>query len=367
MGFPADVRTKVLIRCARICCLCFKQCGTKIEVHHIEQEADGGANKENNALPVCFDCHADVGSYNAKHPKGTKYRDKELRGRRDALYQLIESGALIAQILVKQLPTNASVKSAATLAGVINALQSSLEPSRESRAFLKRVLEPTTALDALGRKLKILGDEDSAWILDSLVDTSRNSCRAIKVLAQIAPGLPHDQKLLTVERTVRNVTLLGEIAQKAALLSEFDPELLQLPDKAVQMAFFGDVLDIIARDRFDEINYLVPALVGAQSALPKALWVPYIMLLISQSASMSYKGAPAAKQALTQLSDELAMAGLLSLTPEVVRQFSTERWQAAKRLATLYGHLVGGQQGDFLNDLATMSWQAFYRNYITDE
>jgi len=40
MGFPSDVRTKVLIRSARICCLCFKQCGTKIEVHHIVQEAD---------------------------------------------------------------------------------------------------------------------------------------------------------------------------------------------------------------------------------------------------------------------------------------------------------------------------------------
>ncbi|RQQ11194.1 HNH endonuclease [Burkholderia stagnalis] len=366
MGFPVDVRTKVLIRCARICCLCFKQCGTKIEIHHIVQEADGGANTESNALPVCFDCHAEVGNYNARHPKGTKYRAEELRVRRDMLYKLVESGTLIAQVLVKQLPGNAVVKSAAMVVGAINALPSPPEPSGESREFLERVLKPTTALDALPRKLEILGAEDSAWILDSLVDRSKDSSRAIEVLAQLAPGLPRDQKLLTVERTVRNVTLFGDIAQKAALLSEFDSELLQLPDKAVRMAFFNEVFDIIKRDQFVEVNDLVPVLVGTHSALPKSLWANYVMLLINQSVSMSYKGAPAARQALTRLPDEVAKAGLLNLKPEVVIQFGHDRWQVAKRFANRYGHLVGDQQGEFVNDVATMSSRAFFAKYIPD-
>lgn len=366
MGFPVDVRTKVLIRCARICCLCFKQCGTKIEVHHIVQEADGGPNTENNALPVCFDCHAEVGNYNTRHPKGTRYRADELRVRRDALYKLVESGTLVAQLQVKQLPENAVVKSAAMVAGAINALPSPPEPSGESREFLERVLKSTTALDALARKLKILGAEDSAWILDSLVDRSKDSSRAIEVLARLAPELPSDQKLLTVERTVRNVTLFGEITQKTALLSEFDSELLQLPDEAVRMAFFGDVFDIIGRDQFVEVNDLVPVLVGTHSALPEVLWANYVMLLINQSVSMSYKGAPAARQALTRLPDEIAKAGLLNLKPKVVSQFSHDRWQVAKRLATRYGHLVGGQQGEVVNDVANMSWRAFFEKYIPD-
>lgn len=366
MGFPADVRTKVLIQCARICCLCFKQCGTKIEVHHIEQEADGGANTMSNALPVCFDCHTEVGSYNPRHPKGTKYKVEELLARRDALYELVKSGTLVAQIVVKQLRVNAAENSTAMVTGAIKALQARPEPSDEARKFLKHVLRPTTALDALARKLEMLGTEDAAWILDSLVELSKNSSRAIEALARLAPALPSEQKLVAVERTVRNVTLFGETTQKAALLSEFGSELLQLPDNAVQLAFFGDIFDIIGRDQFDQVNDLVPALVSAHAGLPKTLWADYVMLLIGQSGSMSYKGAPAAKGALTELPSKVAKAGLLNLKPEAVHQFGHDRWKAAKRLATQYGHLVGIEQSEFLTDLAAMSWQALSKKYIPD-
>lgn len=37
-------------------------------------------------LPLCFNCHAEVGHYNDRHPKGTKYRPGELRGHRDAWF-----------------------------------------------------------------------------------------------------------------------------------------------------------------------------------------------------------------------------------------------------------------------------------------
>jgi len=366
MGFPVDVRTKVLIRCARICCLCFKQCGTKIEVHHIEQEADGGANTESNALPVCFDCHAEVGSYNTRHPKGTKYRGDELRARRDAIYKLVESGTLVAQVLVKQLPTNTASKSAAVVAGAIKSLPTQIDPSSESRDFLKHVLKATTALDALASKLVILGTEEAAWVLDSLVESSKDSSRAIEVLARLAPGLPIDQKLLIVERTVRNITLFGSPAHKAALLSEFNSELLQLPDGSLRMAFFSDVFGIIKRDQFDEVNELVPALVGAHAAVPEELWSDYVMLLIDQSGSSSFKGAPAAKQAMTRLPENVAKTSLQNLKPEVVSQFGLNRWEAARRLAKQYGHLIDGRHGAFVNDLATMSWRTFGEKYMTD-
>lgn len=359
MGFPVDVRTKVLVRCARFCCLCFKQCGTKIEVHHIIQEADGGANAESNALPVCFDCHAEVGSYNDRHPKGTKYKPAELRARRDQLYKLVESGALLAQILIKQLPAIASAESVATVAAAIATLPERPEPSREAREFLDRVLRPETALDALARKLGILGAEDAAWIIDSLIERSKGSTRAIAVLARLMPGLPSDQQLLAGERIVRNVTLFGEIAQKAVLLTEFDKELLKLPDNAVRVAFFEDVFDIVKRDQFDEVNELVPALVGADEGIPQVLWGEYVMLLIGQSSSMSYKGAPAARRALVKLPNEVAKAGLSELSVERVCAFGHDRWQSAKTLAAKYGHLLHDAQKELANDLATMSWRAF--------
>ena len=345
MGFPSDVRTKVLIRSARICCLCFKQCGTKIEVHHIVQEADGGPNTEANALPVCFDCHAEVGSYNPRHPKGTKYRDEELRTRRDNVYKLVESGALLALILVKRLPANTADKSAEAVESAIKALPSHPEPNDESQEFLKRILKPTTTLDALASKLKLLGPEDAAWFLDSLVKRTKESARAIEALARLIPGLPNDQKLLAVERTMRNVTLFGETKEKTALLSEFDGEVLQLSDEALRLAFFRDVFEIIDHDQFDEVNELVPSLVRAQECLPRALWADYVKLLIVQSGSLSFKGAPAAKRALTQLSNDIANAGLLALTPEVVYQLGHSRFESAQRLAAQYSALVAGRNG----------------------
>ncbi len=92
MPFPASVVDELLVKCARFCCLCRQHKGQKMEIHHIDQEADGGANTADNGLPVCFDCHADVNSYNDNHPKGRKYRAKELRQLRDQWFKLVAEG-----------------------------------------------------------------------------------------------------------------------------------------------------------------------------------------------------------------------------------------------------------------------------------
>ena len=40
-----------------------------------------------NAIPLCFDCHSDVLAYNVRHPRGSKYRIKELKARREQIYE----------------------------------------------------------------------------------------------------------------------------------------------------------------------------------------------------------------------------------------------------------------------------------------
>ncbi len=77
------VREKALVACGRRCCICHQFCGTRIELHHIISQADGGASTLDNCIPLCFNCHADVGHYNPRHPRGTKYTASELRGHRD--------------------------------------------------------------------------------------------------------------------------------------------------------------------------------------------------------------------------------------------------------------------------------------------
>lgn len=87
MPFDDKIRNKVLLWCDRHCCLCKKACGVNIEVHHITPESKGGKSDLDNAIPLCFECHSNVGSYNAEHPRGTKYKPDELKARREQIYE----------------------------------------------------------------------------------------------------------------------------------------------------------------------------------------------------------------------------------------------------------------------------------------
>lgn len=84
--FSEDVKLKCLLWSDRHCCLCGKQCGVDIEIAHIDSEEKGGDNID-NAIPLCYDCHAKIGRYRREHPKGNKYRPKELKARREQIYE----------------------------------------------------------------------------------------------------------------------------------------------------------------------------------------------------------------------------------------------------------------------------------------
>lgn len=83
MPFSTSVRQKALVNSRRRCCVCNKFSGLYTDVHHIEQEADGGPNTLDNAIALCQDCHGEAGHYNPRHPKGTKYKPDELKKHRD--------------------------------------------------------------------------------------------------------------------------------------------------------------------------------------------------------------------------------------------------------------------------------------------
>lgn len=82
--FPKSVVESVLIKCRRHCCVCGVWCGQKIEIHHIESPGD---SSQDNAIPVCFNCHAEIVSYNPDHPKGRRYTSNELRKLRDDTFK----------------------------------------------------------------------------------------------------------------------------------------------------------------------------------------------------------------------------------------------------------------------------------------
>jgi len=123
MGFSPKIKEEVLAACGRHCCLCHKFCGIKIEIHHIIQKADGGEDSFENAIPLCFDCHADMRSYDHNHPKGTKYTATELTRHRNNWYnkisgnigilnrsEVMETDKQVYLTLVSILPWNGTIK-----------------------------------------------------------------------------------------------------------------------------------------------------------------------------------------------------------------------------------------------------------------
>jgi hypothetical protein len=60
-------------------CICHRFCSVKIETDHILPAAEAGPDTIDNAIPVCFECHAEIHGYNDKHPRGRKFTPDELR------------------------------------------------------------------------------------------------------------------------------------------------------------------------------------------------------------------------------------------------------------------------------------------------
>lgn len=100
MGFPTAIKQQVMIDSARHCCVCHRYKGIKMEVHHLKQKANGGEDTFENAIPLCFDCHADAGHFNDRHPRGTKFSIKELIKARDAWYEYVRKNQLVEKILI---------------------------------------------------------------------------------------------------------------------------------------------------------------------------------------------------------------------------------------------------------------------------
>jgi hypothetical protein len=89
----SQVKEAALIASGRHCSICHIFCELKIEVHHILQRSEGGDDSFDNAIPVCFNCHADMRSYDHRHPKGTKYTPSELKAHRDRWYEKVRNGS----------------------------------------------------------------------------------------------------------------------------------------------------------------------------------------------------------------------------------------------------------------------------------
>ncbi|MBI4479275.1 MAG: HNH endonuclease, partial [Acidobacteria bacterium] len=88
MPFPSNEVDGLLVACHRHCCICHRFCGVKMEMDHIVPSGNDGTDAIENAIPVCFECHAEIHSYNDKHPRGRKFHPEELRKHKEQWLQI---------------------------------------------------------------------------------------------------------------------------------------------------------------------------------------------------------------------------------------------------------------------------------------
>lgn len=358
MPFDPDVKVSMLIRCARLCCLCWKPCGTNIEVAHIKAEADGGLSDPNNGIPVCFDCHQEIGAYDDKHPRGNKFRNDELRARRDHTYQLVETGALQAQIIAAR-----ARQDWITDFSILPVIPAPLPLSTEATRFLAAVMTSDGLPHALDRKFLLLSEQDCAQVLDRLLSEVNKHSQAISALGQIvrSPEFDRGQAVIVAEQTVRSVTLFGDIDAKVALLQNFPEMILADADESLRLALFEDLIHTVREDQFAAVNKLVPVLVNHANAIPDMHRKDYVFTLLDQAESSSHRGAPAAQNALTSLPDSIAASGIRALDAEYLLWHYLKK--SVKRFVSQYAHLAGSENRGLLDDFNSLGYRDFTNKY----
>jgi hypothetical protein len=362
MSFSAEVKTLMFVRCGRLCCLCLKQCGVNIEAAHIRAEGKGGSNDEENGIPVCFDCHQEMESYNDDHPKGNKFRPAELIARRDRVYRLVESGSIYAQVVARCLrrsslePTDAEIDESV----------SPPVPTAEEKRLLE-MLASELPPEAPDRKIKLLSPKGQAFVLDGLLKEAPARPTAVTALCRAATRnlLSEDDQRVTVEQLVRAVTLFGTPSAKAALFETLTPEVFGQVDEELRLALFDDAIHIIKRDQFDEVNKLVPALQSHIAAVPSELRADFVMALLDQGRSRSHQGAPSARRMLASLPEEMAKPALPRLDRKFLEWYGREKFVRA--FVRDFGKLADPKQRPMLNDLLTLSDRDFRDKYCPDD
>lgn len=96
MSFPQKIKDEIFVKSARHCCVCHKSKGLNIEVHHITPKKQGGQDTYENAIALCFDCHADAGHYFAGHPKGSKLSPNELLKHKEEWFDIVQNNKIDA-------------------------------------------------------------------------------------------------------------------------------------------------------------------------------------------------------------------------------------------------------------------------------
>jgi len=161
-----------------------------MEVDHIVPKAEGGTDEYDNAIAVCFDCHAEIHHYNPAHPKGRRFRPNELKAHRD---QWLAFCAANPEALAGSVPP----AEGGAIERLLNELMFNEYLASEGR---------TATVFEVSQFRRAIGDGMFSWLKTEQVSAI---CRAYALISEINNRA---QGLTTIEHTARRSDLYNEIS-----------------------------------------------------------------------------------------------------------------------------------------------------------
>jgi hypothetical protein len=314
MPFSPNTKARMFVKSARICCLCYKPCGTNIEAAHIIAEADGGPNTDENGIPLCFDCHQEIGSYDPKHPKGNKFTEIELKARRDKVYDLVENGVLQAQIVTTKLHNNID----STHDRNSNIVIEIYRPTKEVKIIIELAQKSSSKPENIPLKLQLLNDREQAYVIDTLTEEFDNIESLNSLFAIISNENFKEKALIILEQILRKVTILMDINLKKDFMCNVPIEILKITDEGLRIAFFTELIGILELNQFQEVNKITGCLTKIQEAIPHDLIDRYLRAIIKMTNSGAWDAGPIAKKVLLSLDKDLARRALSQIEKEIL-------------------------------------------------
>jgi hypothetical protein len=205
--FPQKDVDELLTACHRRCCICHRFCGVKIETDHMVPRDEGGQSTIDNAIAVCFECHAEIHSYNDRHPRGRKFRPEELRRHKEqwldtcrtrpdiftARFSAAEVGPL--QALIDELEFNARVAT--------NAM-----PDRLGCLFLEEQFRKAISTGSIAT----LRDDLKELLIEAYVAIGRANQHVSGAVGHTGKS---DPLMESAQRAVKSVSACAEPIEKA--------------------------------------------------------------------------------------------------------------------------------------------------------
>jgi hypothetical protein len=209
VAFPeAEVRA-LLAACHRRCCICHRFCGFKMELDHMIPRYEGGPDTIDNAIPVCFECHAEIHAYNDQHPRGRKCRPEELRLHKQQWLDMCKQGG----VFLASIPPRTDV-------GPIQALIDELEFNQATAACAAEVPHLlTSAHFALTQFDRCISEAVLSLLeldlKERLINAYAAMRRANNQIDAIAPARSGEAQALAVNRTRDRLNETSPLIQEA--------------------------------------------------------------------------------------------------------------------------------------------------------